>query len=158
MSFAMSSIHPPSNPTAGSSSTSAVTRSGRAAARFSATAPPNECPTTTTGPASSRPASAPIFASMLHGAAQDDRPCPIRSGAADRDFGQMPRRERPPALAMPGQAVNGQDLGWARRSVTMHMQQVGHGLNAARRRQQATTAVCRTPRGVMRSCPRHKPN
>ncbi len=39
----MSRIHPPSRPIAGSSSSSAATRSGRAAARCSATAPPNEC-------------------------------------------------------------------------------------------------------------------
>ena len=52
----------------------------------------------------------------------------------DRELGQMPRRERLPALTMPGQAVDGQDLGRAGRSVTMHVQQVGHGLNAASRR------------------------
>ena len=52
----------------------------------------------------------------------------------DREFGQMPRRERLPAPAMPGQAVDGQDLRWTSRSVTMHVQQIGHGLNAASRR------------------------
>ena len=43
---------------------------------------------------------------------------------------------------MPGQAVDGQDLGRAGRSVTMHVQQVGHGLDAASR---PMTAACRTP-------------
>ena len=138
MSSAMSRIHPPSRPTAGSSSTSAATRSGRAAARFSATAPPNECPTTTTGPsasASSRSASAPTLASMR------PRRRPRRPAVSDqvrcddREVGQVPRRQRLPAPAVPGQAVDGQDLGRPGRSVAMHMQQIGHGLDAASSRQ-----------------------
>src|SRR5258705_1047885 len=52
----------------------------------------------------------------------------------DREFGQMPRRERLPAPAMPGQAVDGKDLRWTSRSVAMQVQQIGHGLNAASRR------------------------
>src|SRR5215216_1622557 len=62
----------------------------------------------------------------------------------------MPRRERLPALAVPGQAVDSQDLRWTSRSVAMHMQEIGHGLNAARSFRHATTATCRTP---MVSCP-----
>nr|CRL68349.1 hypothetical protein CPGR_00842 [Mycolicibacterium malmesburyense] len=80
MSSAIWRIQSPSRPTAGSSSTMRDTRSGRAAARFSATAPPKEWPTTTAGPSSSS-ASAATFASIDHGAAHDERPCPMRSGA-----------------------------------------------------------------------------
>ena len=50
---------------------------GRAAARFNATAAPNEWATTTTGrpPSASRSAaSAPTFASIVHGASHDERP------------------------------------------------------------------------------------
>ena len=77
MSSAMFAIHAPSRPTAGSSSTSDATRSGRATASLSATAQPNECPTTTTGrlvwPASNS-ASAATLASNVHGASHDDLP------------------------------------------------------------------------------------
>ena len=91
MSSAILRIHAPSRPTAGSSSTSDATRSGRAAASFSATAQPNECPTTTTGrvvsPASNS-ASAATLESIVHGASHDDRPWPSRSGATTAKSGR----------------------------------------------------------------------
>ena len=52
----------------------------------------------------------------------------------DRYVGQMLCRKRLPPLAMPGQAVDGQNLRRTARSVTMHVQQIGHGVDAASRR------------------------
>ena len=152
MASAISRIQPPSRPTAGSSSTSAATRSGRAAARLSATAPPNECPTTTTGPSASASSSA-----GKRGDVGVDRPRrrPRRPAVADqvrcrdRKLGQMPRRQRLPAPAVPGQAVDGQDPGGPGGSVTVHVQRIGHGVDAASRPMhfpgRPLRATCRTP-------------
>ena len=137
-----------------------ATRSGRAAARFSATAPPNECPTTTTGPAasaSSSAASAATLASIVHGASQDDRPWPSRSGATMRELGQVPvgqclpaRRPCPvsPWMARipggPGRAVSGR-----RAAASGHARRCCQALRAE--------ADLSDPRGVIRPCPRHAP-
>ncbi len=130
MSSAISRIHSPSRPTAGSSRTSAETRSGRDAARVNATAPPNECPTTTAG-ASSSSASAATLASIVHGAAHDERPWPEQVRCGDREFGQMPRGQRLPPLPVPGEPVNGQDLGAPRRAEPVKVQVFAHASDAA---------------------------
>jgi hypothetical protein len=49
----------------------------------------------------------------------------------DCELGQVPRGERLPALAVAGQAVDGQNLGRAGRSVSMDVQQIGHRIDAA---------------------------
>ena len=75
--------------------------------------------------ASSSSASAATLASMVHGAAHDDRAVADQVGCGDRDVGQVPRRQRLPAPAVPGQAVDGQHLRRAGRAVAVHVQQVG---------------------------------
>ena len=113
MSSAMFAIHAPSRPTAGSSSTSDATSSGRAAASFSATA------------------HAERVADDQHGAGglpgeqvgecgdvgvERPRRLPRRPavteqvGGEDREAGQVLRRQRPPPQAVSGQPVHGQNL------------------------------------------------
>ena len=53
---------------------------------------------------------------MVHGAAHDDRPCPMRSGASTAISGRCSGGQGLPAPAVPGQPVDRQDLGRAGRA------------------------------------------
>ena len=90
----------------------------------------------------------------------------IRCG--DRELGQMLRRQRLPALTVPGQPVDGQDLGGRGRAVAVHMQDIGHAVDvrgmrmACVRRPDSGCVHLRLPdlsdpRGVMPTCPHHTP-
>ena len=155
MDSAISRIHSPSRPIAGSSSTSTGHQVGARRGQLSAIAPPNECPTTSTGPSASfstRVASAATLASMVHGADHDDRPCPSRSGAATAISGRCSVRQRPPAPAVAGQPVDGEDPSRPGRAVAVHVKMVGHGFMLP----DAGGRTCRTP---VVSCPHdHTPH
>ena len=69
---------------------------------------------------------------MVHGAAHDDRPWPSRSGASDRDVGQVLVGQRLPAPAVAGQPVDGQDLRRCPAGRSGARAGVGHGVDAAR--------------------------
>ena len=125
MSSAMSRIHPPSRPTAGSSSTRADTRSGRSRRaskplrrRTNARRPPSV--------ASSSAASDATLASIVHGAAQDERPWPSRSGAATANSVKCRVARRLPPLPVPGEPVDGQDLYRSRRAVAVRTDRSRH--------------------------------
>ena len=106
--------HPaPSRPTAGSSSTSDATRSGRATASFSATAPAEGMPDHHDG-AARLPASKSAERGDV--GVQSPRRFPRRPAVTqqirreDREAGQVLRRQRPPPLTVSGQPVHGQNL------------------------------------------------
>ena len=122
-----SRIHAPSEPTAGSSSTSARDQIGPRGSETQRDRPAERMPDDQHRcwpSASSRSASAATLASSVHGAAHDDRPCPSRSGASEREVRQMLRRQRLPPLAVSGQPVDGQNLGGPVRAVAVHI--AGH--------------------------------
>jgi superfamily I DNA/RNA helicase/RecB family exonuclease len=50
---------------------------------------------------------------------------------SNRNLGQMPRRHRPPPLAVPGQPVDRQYLWGMTRAVVVYVQKIAHGLDAA---------------------------
>ena len=52
-------------------------------------------------------------------------------GGGDRDVGQIPVRQWRPALAVPGQAVDGQHGQRPGRAVAVHLKVVGHALDPA---------------------------
>ena len=152
MSSAMLAIHAPSRPTAGSSRTSDATRSGRATASFSATAPPNECPTTTHGACG-------LADEQLGECGDVGVQCPRRLprrpavaeqvGCEDREVGQVLGGQRLPPQAVSGQAMHGQDLRRLLGAVAMHIEVLGHGLDAASSGKEGLS----DPRGVMLTCP-----
>ena len=132
---------------------------GRAAARLSATAPPNECPTTTTGPsasASSRPASAadvgvdgprrrPRRPAVTEQVRRDDRE--LRAGAASPASPSAGR-------VRSGRGSPGSGAARAGRSGST-CSTIVHGCRCCQ--PAATTADLSDPRGVMSSCPHRTP-
>ena len=139
MASAISRIHAPSSPTAGSSRTSAATRSGWAAAKCIATALPNECATTTTGSSASS-----LEQRGQRGHIGVDRPrrVPRRVAVADQigcgngDLGQVSVEQVFPTLAVPGESVQRQQPHRAGRAEAVHVQ-AGHALIVPARRSPA---------------------
>ena len=121
----------------------------------------SECPTTTTGAsasASSSPASAATLASRSTAPPRTSargRAGPVRRSRTRADAGS-------PASASAGRARS--IRGWPGsaagrgRAVAVHMQDIGHAVDAARCRPGSIGADLSDPRGVMPACPHRTPN